>query len=57
MNLFEEAALMGRLQIDFAKQFAQAPKPMTREELEEREQDPEYRAERSEHEKDCQHDR
>lgn len=52
----DQCAIMGQLQIELARQFVSMPKP-TREELEEREQDPEYRAERAEHEKDCQHDR
>lgn len=52
----DQCAIMGQLQIDLARQFVSMPKP-TREELEEREQDPEYRAERAEYYKDCKDDR
>ena len=52
----DQCAIMGQLQIELARQFVSMPKP-TREELEEREQDPEYRAARAEYYKDCKDDR
>ena len=52
----DQCAIMGQLQIDLARQFEKMTSP-TREELEEREHDPEYRAARAEYYKDCKDDR
>jgi len=54
-ELFQHVAMMSRLQVDMSNIFM--PAPITREELEEREQDPEYRAERAEYMNDNRKDR